>query len=240
MTDECWERRHHLIFQLELHRAECEFLTGELTSAAERADRLRSRAADTVELAMATCLGIDDYLMLGQYDRAIAIALDYLRRIGIDWPLHPTDEQVRSEYERTWSQLGNRQIEEMIDLPLMSDPASIATLDVLTRVPIPALFTDRNLHATVICMAVGLSIERGNDDASCFHYVWLGRVAAHKFGDFKNAFRFAQLGYELVVKRGLQRFRAATLHRLWNWHRAMDETSLGLLRSDASGPRDRQ
>ena len=38
LTDECWERRHDLIFQLELHRAECEFLTGELISAAERVD----------------------------------------------------------------------------------------------------------------------------------------------------------------------------------------------------------
>ena len=210
LTDECWEHRHQLMFQLELHRADSEFLTGDLTSAAERADGLRSRAADTVELGMATCLGIDDYMMLGQYDRAMALALDYLRRIGIDWPLHPTDEQVRCEYERSWSQLGSRQIEEMIDLPLMSDPGSIATLDVLTRVPIPALFTDGNLHATVICMAVSLSIERGNDDASCFHYVWLGIVAWHKFGDFKNAFRFAQLGIELIEKKGLQRFQAAT------------------------------
>jgi predicted ATPase/signal transduction histidine kinase/GAF domain-containing protein len=210
LTDECWERRHDLIFQLELHRAESEYLTGELVSAAERVDRLRARAADSVELAMATCLGIDDYLMLGHYDRAMAIVLDYLHRIGIDWPLHPTDEQVQREYERTWSQLGTRQIEEMIDLRLMSDPASIATLDVLTRVPIPALSTDRNLHATVICMAVGLSIESGNDDASCFHYVWLGRIAAHTFGDFKNAFRFAQLGIELLEKKGLRRFRAAT------------------------------
>jgi predicted ATPase/signal transduction histidine kinase len=210
LTDECWERRHDLTFQLELHRAECEFLTGELISAAERADRLRSRATDNVELAMATCLGIDDCMMLGQNDRAIAIALDYLRRIGIDCPLHPTDEQVRTEYERCLSQLASRQIEDMIDLPLMSDPASIATLDVLTRVPVPALFTDSNLHAAVICLAVGLSIERGNDDASCFHYVWLGSIAWHKFGDFENAHRFAQLGYELVEKRGLQRFGAET------------------------------
>jgi len=210
LTDDCWQRRHELMFQLELHRAECEFQTGEATSAAERADRLRPRAADTVELAMATCLAIDDYMMLGNSDRAIAIALAYFRRIGIDWPLHPTDEQVRGEYERTLSQLGTRQITEMIDLPPMSDPASIATLDVLTRVPLPALFTDSNLHAAVICMAVRLSIERGNDDASCFHYVWLGTVAWHKFGDFKNALRFAEVGYELVAKRGLQRFRAAT------------------------------
>ncbi len=210
LTDECWTRRHELIFHLELHRAECEFLTGELTGAAGRVDGLRGRATDSIELAMATCLGIDDYLMLGQNDRAMAIALDYLRCIGIDWPLHPTDEQAQSEYQRTWSQLGTRQIEEMIDLHLMTDPASVATLGVLTRVPIPALFTDRNLHATVICMAVGLSIARGNDDASCFHYVWLGRVAAHKFGDFENAFRFARLGIELIEKKGLQRFRAAT------------------------------
>ena len=33
LTDECWERRHDLIFQLELHRAECEFLTGQLSIA---------------------------------------------------------------------------------------------------------------------------------------------------------------------------------------------------------------
>ena len=100
LTDAGWERRHGLIFQLELHRAECEFLTGEPAMAAERVELLRSRAADTVELAMATCLGIDVYMTLGQMDRAVTIGLDYLRRPGIEWPLHPTAEQVRSEYER--------------------------------------------------------------------------------------------------------------------------------------------
>ena len=80
LTDAPWERRHDLIFQLELHRAECEFLTGEPAIAAERVELLRSRAADTVESAMATCLGIDVYMTLGQMDRAVAIGLDYLRR----------------------------------------------------------------------------------------------------------------------------------------------------------------
>ncbi len=36
LADDCWERRHELIFALELHRAECEFLTGELAVAEER------------------------------------------------------------------------------------------------------------------------------------------------------------------------------------------------------------
>jgi PAS domain S-box-containing protein len=210
LKNDPWERRHDLIFELELHRAECEFLTGELIIAAERMEMLRSRASNTVERARATCLGIDVYLTLGQVDRAVAIGLEYLRRFATDWPLHPTEEQARSEYERIWSQLGDREIEEIIDFPLMSDPASIATLDVLTKVVTPAMFTDKDLYALVICRAASLSIEHGNNDGSCMSYVWLSMIAGFRFSDHENASRFGQLGYQLVEKRGLKRFQAAT------------------------------
>ena len=46
LADDCWERRHELTFALELHRAECEFLTGELAAAEERLTMLSSRAAN--------------------------------------------------------------------------------------------------------------------------------------------------------------------------------------------------
>jgi len=212
LTNEVWEHRQELIFQLELRRAECEFLTGEVATAAERLEALRSRALNIVDLAMATCLGIDVYMTLGQIDRAVAISLDYLRHVNIDWPVHPTEEQVRSEYERVWSQLGSRAIEEIIDFPLIRDPASVATLDVLSRVSPAALFTDANLYALIICRAVSLNIERGNNDSSCLTYVVISNIAGHRFGDYRNAFRFAQLGYDLVEKRGLKRFQAAAWH----------------------------
>src|SRR6266403_4031784 len=47
-------------------------------------------------------------------------------------------------------------------------------------------------------------------DGSCFAYVWLGMIAGPHFGNYKVGFRFGQLGYELVEKRGLQRFQART------------------------------
>ena len=210
LTNECWDRRHDLIFQLELNRSECEFFTGELAAAAERVEMLRSRASGIVELAMATCLGIDIYMAVGQVDRAVAVGRDYLRHLGIDWPLHPTEEPVRSEYQRVWTQLGSRAIEDVVDFPLMSDPASIAALDVLTKLLPAALHIDVNLFALVVCRAVSLSIERGNNDGSCFCYVWLSTVAGLRFGDYESAFQFAQLGYDLVEKRGLKRFEART------------------------------
>ena len=212
LKDDPLERGGDLVFQLELNRAQCEFLTGALTVAAECVERLRSRAANAVELAAASCLGIDVCMTLGQIDRAVAIGLDYLRYLAIDWPVHPTEEQVRSEYERIWSQLGSRAIEEVVDFPLMSDPVSIATLDVLAKASVPALFTDMNLRDLLTCRATSLCIERGNNPGSCLMYVWMSNIAGHRIGDYKNAFRFAQLGYDLVEKRDLKRFQAATYH----------------------------
>ena len=83
-------------------------------------------------------------------------------------------------------------------------------MDVLTKVSIPALFTDKNLFALVICRAVSLSIEHGHNDSSCLDFVQLGFIAGHRFGDYRSAFRFGRLGCDLVEKRGLKRFQAAT------------------------------
>ena len=45
VPEDGWERRHDLIFELELYRAECEFLMGEMTSAEEHLRVISSRAA---------------------------------------------------------------------------------------------------------------------------------------------------------------------------------------------------
>lgn len=208
LTEEAWERRHDLIFPLELHRAECEFLVGDLATAAERLACLADRAADTVELSAVTCLRVDVHTTLDRSDLAIAVCLDYLRHLGIEWSPHPTFEAAHQEYERIWMQLGTREIEQLIDMPTMTDRSSLATLDVLTKAMPPALFTDENLSALVICGAVNLSLEHGNSDGSCGAYVWFGVVAGPRFGDYKAGFEFGELGYKLVEQRGLKRFQA--------------------------------
>ena len=213
LPEDSWDRLHELTFWIELNRAECEFLTGELAAAEERLARLAARAANTVERATVACLRMDLYTTHDQSDRAVGVCLDYLRHLDIEWSPHPTEEEARREYERIWTGLGTRSIEELIELPLMSDPASIATLDVLTKVLSPALFTDANFLSLAICRAVNLSLARGNSDGSCVTYVWLGMIAGPHFGNYRAGFQFGRLGYELVEQCGLKRFQARTY--LW-------------------------
>src|SRR5580692_9318927 len=212
LAEDRWERRHELTFALELNRAECEFLTGQSSVAEERLAALSTRAATTVEQASVACLQMDVCTTLGLAGHAVAVGLEYLRHVGIAWSPHPQEEEVRHEYERIWSQLRDRSIEDLIDLPLMEDPASLATVEVLSKLEPPSYFWDANLAALAMCKGASLSLEHGNCDASCVSYVLLGRIAGPRFRDYQAGFRFGQLSYELVERRGLKRFEARSYH----------------------------
>ena len=65
---------------------------------------------------------------------------------------------------------------------------------------------------------VNLSLEHGNTDASCFRLrPRSALIAGPRFGDYEAGFRFGRLGYELIERRGLQRFKARTYHVFGNF-----------------------
>nr|WP_035547966.1 ATP-binding sensor histidine kinase [Burkholderia sp. 9120] len=212
LSDDCWQRQHDLLFTLELNRAECEFLTGQLPAAEARLSRLSKCAATTPERAQVACRQMDVHIVSDQCDQAITVGLAFLRRVGIAWSPHPDEMAVQSEYERIGSLLGDRTIEGLIDLPPMQDAVAIATVEVLTKLFAAALVIDGQFAGLAICKAVSLSLEHGNGDASCVAYAYLPRIAGRLFGDYEAGFRFSQLGCQLVERRGLERYAARTYH----------------------------
>ncbi|HTB66623.1 MAG TPA: AAA family ATPase [Steroidobacteraceae bacterium] len=208
LSEDAWERRYPIIFALEFHRAECEVLSGHLPAAENRLATLAARAATLIDSAAVACVRLELYTTLDRSDRGVELCLDYLRGIGVQWSPHPTEEQVQAEYDEIWRRIGSRGVEALVDLPLISDPVWRSTLDVLAQVVTPALFTDHNLLCLVLCRMANISLEHGNSSASCFAYVWLGMIVGPHFNDYPTAFRFGQLGFELVEQRGLARFRA--------------------------------
>ena len=204
------DRQRDIAFQLELNRAECEFLIGALTEADGRLTSLSQLAADTLEQATIAGLRIDVYTTLGQSARAVEIAIEFLSGVGIELTSHPTDIEAQREYDGVRLRIGGRALDELLDLPLMTDPTSLEMLDVLTKLVPAALFTDANLYSIAACKAVDLSLTRGYGDGSCPQLEWLGLIAGTRFGDYKAGFLLGQVGYALVERRQLLRFKART------------------------------
>jgi predicted ATPase/signal transduction histidine kinase/GAF domain-containing protein len=210
LTDETWNRNRDLIFQFEALLAECELLTADMAAAEDRLSMLADRAKTTHDATLITRLRLTLYNVLDRTDRAVEVFIEYQKAHGEDWPLHPTNEEVLREYEQIWSSVGTRQIGDLVDLPLITSQDVLDVLDVLIESVASAMVTDENLLALVLCRIVSLSLEHGNSDASCFAYVMLGTFAGPQFGNYGTGYELGKLGYDLVEKRGLHRYRART------------------------------
>jgi PAS domain S-box-containing protein len=212
LTEDCWSRQYLLSFELEFHRAACELLTNDAANAEARLAMLASRAENLVDLAAITSLRLEVYVMLARSERYVEVGLDYLARVGIELPRHPTDDDVRHEYERLRQQLGSRPIEDLIDLPLMTDAGTLATMNVLSMLMPAGNNSDNNLNSLLVTRMVNLSLEYGNCHASCVGYVSL--ALATGFADHATAQRFAELSVQLIEKRGLDAFKARVYLRI--------------------------
>ncbi len=203
-----WEVSPRLAFELELNRAECDYLIGDLAAADERLAELSKRARTTVNSAAVACLRINLYTTMDHSDRAVAVGLDFLRQADGQWSIEATADGVRRDYARLWRRLGSSSIEGLSALPGMKDPDHRAIMDVLTVLTSPALFTDLNLFRLVVSRMSTLSLDHGNSDGSCLAYAWLGGVLGTYLGEYGAGLRFGRLALELVDKHGLDRFKA--------------------------------
>lgn len=213
LAEDRWERHYGLSFALALNRAECEFLTGEHAAAKMHLAELSGHAATLPDLAAVTRLQMEPN------DRDVEIALNYLRRVGINCSAQPTPDDVALEYERMWQQIGERPIEALLELPRLTDPVASGTMDVLTVLVSPAWYITDDLRRLIIARMANLSMEYGNSDASCLAYILLGTVLGPDFSDYGAGYRFAQLGLDLVERLDSDRFKARVYLGYGSWSR---------------------
>src|SRR5262249_53017262 len=135
LTKETWDQNYELIFSIEYLMAECELLTANMVVAENRLSMLAQRSKSgrssicywrdedeprSHDIAAVTRLRLTLYTTLDRSDRAVEVFLEYMRRCGTDWSPHPTRDEVMREYDRIWSLVGSRQIEELVDLPWLT------------------------------------------------------------------------------------------------------------------------
>ncbi|OSI67416.1 hypothetical protein BSZ21_17670 [Bradyrhizobium canariense] len=208
LSDASWGHSYQLRFELEANLAECEFLTGNLAAADMHLCDLSGRAANLKDRALIARLRMTLYTTLDRTDTAVEVGLEFLRHVGITWSPRPDEEDVQRELAQMKLLLRERQIGELVDLPLMKDPERLLTVDVLADFLAPATFTNNNLFYLAVLRTTNLSLEHGNCDASACAYALMNIIVRRSDAGPDAGLRFGLLGCELVDARGLDRFKA--------------------------------
>lgn len=208
LGEDPWGRQYRIAFDLEIHRAECEFLTGSPAAAEARLAALAPRAQGLVDRAAATRLRMAIFTTMNSPDRAVEVGLAYLRHMDLDWVANPTAADIQVEFDRMWHTIGDRPIEDLFRLPLMTDADWRATMDVLVEmVPTAMVASYRNLVDITLLRMVNLSLAHGHSDGSAYAFASLNIVLGFRFADYQRALRFGEVGCDLIEKRGLDRFK---------------------------------
>jgi PAS domain S-box-containing protein len=233
------DSQYGLLFSLWLERAECEFLSGCLDQAEPLIGKLLRRGASKVDQAAAYRLKVQLHVVKSENPQAVDSALTCLKLFGIDLPAHPTQEQVQAEYETVWRNLAGRPIESLIDLPLMTDPGLQAAMRLLSALFEAAYFTDFQLCCLLLCRMVNVSLQHGASDASAHACSFLGFILGPVFHRYRDGYRFAKLGSDLVEKHRFVAYQAKVyfamgLVAVWtqpiataiDFHRAASRTAI--------------
>jgi PAS domain S-box-containing protein len=197
-----WSSQYELTFRLWLESAECELLTGDLDTAGRLIERLLLRGTSKVGEAAVCRLKVQLHDIKSEYQQAVTTGLTCLRRLGIDMPARPTQEQVQAEYEMVQQTLDGRSIESLIDLPLMNDPELLAAMEVLSVLMVPAYFTDFRLYCLQMCRMVNVSLQHGASGASVSAFARWVSGPGWVFHRYDEAYRLAIVACDLVEKHG--------------------------------------
>jgi GAF domain-containing protein len=141
--------------------------------------------------------------------QALELALDVLKLLGIELTLRPSQADIASSLEKVQRCLAGRQIEDLIDLPEMSDPYKLAALQVLTSSTVAAFNSIPALYSLISFERVSLSIQYGNTQMSPAAYASYGLYLCG-VGEIEQGYGFGRLALNLLEKIKALPFTART------------------------------
>jgi PAS domain S-box-containing protein len=196
LSGDGWNSHYDLTFTLHRELAECDYLCGNFDEAERYFDLLLSKARTKLERAEIHNMRIIQYENMAKYSQAVQSGREGLKLFGIVLPETAEEKKAAFDTENQAIQrhLGKRKIEELVHLPVMTDPEMQMSMKLLMTMWAPAYIAgDNQLTVLISAIMVRLSLAHGNTRGSCYGYVTHAITVGTGMGDFKSGYEFGRL-----------------------------------------------
>ena len=224
LETDSWETNYALTIALHNEAAEAAYLETNFEKMAAIVQLVLAQAKTLLDRMDAYQVRMEAYKAQNQGAKAIETGIQVLKLFDIELPQQPSPEDVQLGLKKTLSTLEGQRIEELVDLPTMTDPAKLAVMNFLGRL-LPIAYTTNPLLFTLIALKqVDLSLRYGNCAASATSYLAYGITLWIVFDDIDSNYRLGQLALELLERFDAQHIKSFviyvvnTLSRLWKRH----------------------
>lgn len=212
LPDNAWEKCYSLSYDLYNEILENNYLTGEYNNAETTFDLIVRNAKTNLEKANVHSQMIILKNSTGDYESALAIGFSGMAMIGMKLPRKVSDLRLGLELVKLRLRMGNKKIEDLVDMPLMQDNELLAYANLCIHTGSVAYFIDVNLFSFIVSRGLNIIIKNGNFEFSPFAYSAMGSILDGGLGLYNQGYRFGLTSLKLYNKMGGIKSKSKILH----------------------------
>ena len=210
LADNCWQTNYDLTFELNMEDAECEYLNGNFKKAEDLFTCIMQESRTKIEKARAYMVRIVLCTNQAKYREAVKLGAEALCMFEINLSTSPGKMAViKALIMARWNHRRHK-IEDLADLPVLTDPEKKIALEILMYLVPSAFLIDMDLSIVVNLKMLNMSLKYGNTDVSPYAYlvyggalVFLytddtyGTIMRLFFGSLELSHKFAKIGFSI-------------------------------------------
>lgn len=200
LADESWQTNYDLILALYSKAAEVAYLSGNFEQMEYFASVVMKQAKTLLDRVKVYQVKLEAYQSQNQDLAAIQMALPLLENLEFTLPESPQLLDIKQELAKTQTALADKQIEDLIDLPLMSNPEKLAVMRIVSSIFSSVYIAAPQLLPILVSKQTNLSIQSGNTPLSAFAYVNYGLILCGIADELEKGYRFGRLALEIADK----------------------------------------
>ncbi|MBD2726220.1 AAA family ATPase [Nostoc sp. FACHB-892] len=211
LAEDSWQSQYDLTLALHEEAAEAAFLNGDFEGMQRFVKIVQNCAKTLLDKVNVYEVQIQAYIGQNRLVEAVNTGLQVLKLLGVEFPQEPNASDIGQALGETAAILSGRRIEDLTDLPQMSDRYKLAAMRLMSSIFAPAYMAAPALVPLTVCKQVNLSVQYGNASVSPFAYANYGLLLCGVVGDIDSGYQFGQLALTLVSKLNAQEIKAKTL-----------------------------
>ncbi|MEG4915268.1 ATP-binding sensor histidine kinase [Microcoleus sp. B7-D4] len=212
LPPESWQTDYDLTLALYESAAEAAYLNTDFEPMEKWARIVLQHAKNELDKIKVFEIRIIACAMQTQLQESVKIGREALKMLGINFPESPIPLHIQQALAKTAAYLTDKKIEDLINLPIMTNPHKLATMRVLSSMFSATFIVEPVLLPLIVCEQVNLSINYGNSTFSAFGYANYGAILKGIVRDIESGDRFGQLALNLSDRLNALEFKSKTLN----------------------------
>nr|MDJ0775886.1 AAA family ATPase [Mastigocoleus sp. MO_167.B18] len=211
LTNNSWEIDYDLSLGLHETAAEAKYLSGDFEHTEKYTEIVLFNAKTLLEKVKSYEIKIELYKSRNQGIDAISIGIEVLKSFGVQFPEHPSPQDIGTALQQTQLTLVEKKVEDLVNLPQMTDPKKLAVMNILSRL-VPITYACHPLLFPLVALKqVNISINDGNCADSALAYGTYAVLLNYLQGDVESNYKFGQLALNVLDKFNIPEQRCKVL-----------------------------